>query len=131
MTTTKPYTDTELRNRIAISKLYRAIESDFISIRELEITCCTMFRMGTSAVASLRKYFRNCELDIEIVHTMVKSATQQLEPKKVRFNKRKPTLLVVNYENNGITRKVEIYYYAGCNIANESKFSGLKFWNFN
>lgn len=119
-----------IANRTSLIKVYRTLEEDFIPVRELEAMCKSMYNLGTSPLATLRKYFSKNDLDIEIVHTIVRNSTQKLDPKKVRFNKRYPTLIVVNYESNGITRKVEIYYYSACEVKNESKFAGLKFWKF-
>lgn len=119
----------EIVNRIAITKLHKALEEDFVPMRELASMCRTMFNLGTSPLATLRKYFSKNDLKVEIVHTLVSNSTQMLNHKKVRFNKRFPTLIVVNYESYGVTRKVEIYYYPACKV-NESKFCSFKFWKF-
>jgi hypothetical protein len=118
----------EIVNRIAITKLYKALDEDFVPVRELEAMCKTMFNLGTSPLISLRKYFSKNELNIEIIHTLVKNSAQMLSTNKVRFNKRRPTMIVANYVSNGITRKVEVYYHPACEIKNKSKFAGLKFW---
>lgn len=131
MTTSKKiYSDAELTNRITMNSIYKALESDFVSIQQIESMCRTMYRVGNSPTHMLRRYFRKFDFHAEVIHTLVRSSTQRLDPKKVRFNKNKPAFIIVNYENNGICRKVEIYYNAGYKVKNESKFPGFKFWNF-
>lgn len=124
----KTLTQAEIRNRITLNNFYNIIKDDFVSIPELEDMCRTMFRTGVSPLYVLRKYFSKYDLEIEVVHALINGSTQRVNPKKVRFNRKKPTLIVVNYDSSGVTMKVELMYHAGYEVKNKSKFFMLKFW---
>jgi hypothetical protein len=128
-TSTKILSDQEIKNILTLKNFHEALEQDFVSMSALESKCCTDFRLGTSPLTTIRKYFSKYGLEIEVVHRLINNSTQKLNPKKVRFNKRYPTLIILNYENNGITRMVDILYHAGCKVS-QSKYCGIKFWQY-
>jgi hypothetical protein len=81
-TSTKILSDQEIKNILTLKNFHEALEQDFVSMSALESKCCTDFRLGTSPLTTIRKYFSKYGLEIEVVHRLINNSTQKLNPKK-------------------------------------------------